>query len=99
MMVKRLGPEDADDRDGEQDEREGELDVRQPHEDVVDSSSEVAGDQPGRHAEHARDEHGGEADHESRPGSVENAGEQVTPQMVRYRGGGAARSRHVCRAP
>src|SRR5215831_7231336 len=72
-----------DDRDGEQDEGKGELDVGEPHEEVVDLAPEVAGDKADHHAEHARDEHGRQANHQRDAGAENHPGEDVASEMIR----------------
>src|SRR5262252_5739265 len=80
--VARARAEHARDGDGEEDERKGELHIRDAHRDVVEASREVAGEQPQANADGQRQAHGEEADQERDARAVDDAGEDVAPELV-----------------
>ena len=85
--VEQARAEDGEHGHREHEHRKRELHVTQAHQDIVDPSAVPAADQPERDAEHAGDQHRGEADHERDARAVQQtagdvAAERVGPQRM-----------------
>ena len=80
--VLDAGTERGDEGQRQDQLREGEEDVGDAHQDRIDPASGVAGDRADDQADRGRDDGDQDDDVERQPRAVDDAGEDVAPQVV-----------------
>ena len=81
-MFHMLGSDDGREEDGERQRRQREPGIGDAHDDLVDPAAQVARENAEHGADHAGEDHRGEAHHHRDPGAEDQPRQHVTAQLV-----------------